>query len=74
MLKAHNALTSCVEVSGVFKYMETYQLATHHRLQNLESVRTHLENIGGGSQGECKKKPILKDMLLRLMSVGRSSK
>jgi hypothetical protein len=48
MLKAHNALTSCVEVSGVFKYMETNQLATHHRLQNLESVRKHLENIGGG--------------------------
>ena len=48
MLEAHDALTSCVEVSGVFKYMETNQLATHHRLQNLESVRKHLENIGGG--------------------------
>jgi len=55
MLEAHDALTSCVEVSGVFKYMETNQLATHHRLQNLESVRKYLENIGGGARVNARK-------------------
>jgi hypothetical protein len=48
MFEAHDALASCVEIPGVFKYMETNQLTTHHRLQNLKPIRKHLVDVSWG--------------------------